>query len=294
MVGALDVLAHEGVDRLVADAVFARRNLAAAIGIEGSLRENLAREPDAGAHLGPVVGMAHVIEPNSWRLGRVAGREPHRPAALRAHRPDMGLKAVFPGQRRAVIGDRHRQEMELDVGIAHARARADEAAGLEMIGGAETAPAGQPVQPDEAARDEAGVAVERDRLLRGDLEIELEMVLQVLADPRTVGDDVDPEAPQLRRRADAGKFQELRRIDRPAAKNHLAPGLGQKFAPAAAVVDAGGPAAVEGDPRRQRMGDDREIRRASSPAADRRWRSTSARRPSPSCRGGRTLPAARR
>ena len=37
------------------------------------------------------------------------------------------------------------------------------------------------------------MAIERDRLLGGDLEGEFEMVLQVLADARPVGDDADPE-----------------------------------------------------------------------------------------------------
>ena len=188
------MVAHEGVDRLVADAVRARADLPAAVGIESRLREKLAGQPHAGPHLGPVVGMAHIVEPDSWRLGGIGGFQPHRAAALRAHRPDMRLKAMLARERRAVVGDRHRQEMELDVGIAHAGARADEAAGLEMIRGAEPAPACEPVQADQAAGEKAGVAIEGDRLLRGDLEIELEMVLKVLADARPVGDDVDAEA----------------------------------------------------------------------------------------------------
>ena len=46
-------VADEGVDRLVVDEIGARLNLAAAIGIEGGLRENLARQPHAGAHFDP-------------------------------------------------------------------------------------------------------------------------------------------------------------------------------------------------------------------------------------------------
>ena len=83
--------------------------------------------------------------------------------------------------------------MELNVGIANAGARADEAAGLEMIGRAKAAPAEQPLRADQRALDEAGVAIERDRLLRGDLEGEFEMVLQVFPDARSVGDDIDAE-----------------------------------------------------------------------------------------------------
>ena len=143
----------------------------------------------------------------------------------------MRLEAVLAGERRAVIGDRHRQEVELDVGIAHAGARADEAAGLEMIGGAEAAPAQQPVQPDHARATRPVWPIERDRLLRGDLEIELQMVLQILADAGPVGDDVDAERAQLRRRADARELEKLRRIDRAGAEDHLAPRRRQSVPP---------------------------------------------------------------
>ena len=51
-----------------------------------------------------------------------------------------------------------------------------------MIAGAEAGAAQEPLQADEPAPNEAGVAIKRDRLLRGDLEIEFEMVLQILAD----------------------------------------------------------------------------------------------------------------
>ena len=89
---------------------------------------------------------------------------------------------------------------------------------------------------------------ERDRLPGGDLEIEFEMVLQVLADAGPVGDDVDPERAQFRRRPHARQLQQLRRVDRPAAKNDLAPRARLLLAPAAPVVDADRAAPVEGDP----------------------------------------------
>ena len=164
--------------------------------------------------------------------------QPNPAAALRAHRPDMRLKSVLFRQRGPVVGDRHRQKMELDVRIADARARADEAARLEMVRCAKPAPAHEPLQPDQPSREQPRMAVERDRLLRGHLEIELEMVLQVLADSRPVGDDVDPERSELRRRSDARQLQELRRIDRAAAQDHLPPRPNKMIAPSAAVMDA--------------------------------------------------------
>ena len=44
---------------------------------------------------------------------------------------------------------------------------------------------------------------ERDRLLGGDLKSKFEMVLQVLADAGPVGDDIDAERAQFRRRPHA-------------------------------------------------------------------------------------------
>ncbi len=85
------------------------------------------------------------------------------------------------------------------------------------------------------------------------------MVLQVLADARPVGDDIDAERAQFRRRTDARELQELRRIDRPAAKNDLAPRANLMLASIAPVLDADGAAPLEGDLRRERVRDDLEV-----------------------------------
>ena len=48
------------------------------------------------------------------------------------------------------------------------------------------------------------------------------MVLQVLADAREVVHDADAERLELGRVADPGDLQQLRRVDRAAAEDHLA------------------------------------------------------------------------
>ena len=53
-------------------------------------------------------------------------------------------------------------------------------------------------------------------------EIDAGMLHQVLADAAAVGDDVDAERGQLRRRADAGAHQQGRRMQRAHADDHLA------------------------------------------------------------------------
>ncbi len=72
MVGAVDALADEGVDRLVADASGAGLDLAAALRVEGALSDDFARQAHAGAHLDPVFGMAHVVELDQRRLRGIA------------------------------------------------------------------------------------------------------------------------------------------------------------------------------------------------------------------------------
>jgi hypothetical protein len=74
VVGALHLLTDEGVDLLVRVDIRTRLDLPAAIGLEGLLREDLAGKPQAGAHLNPVVRMAHVVELDAGVLPRAAAR----------------------------------------------------------------------------------------------------------------------------------------------------------------------------------------------------------------------------
>src|SRR4051812_24950495 len=105
MIGALDLGADEGVDRLVARDLRPGLDLAPAIAVEGLLREDLAGEPDAGAHLGPVIRMAHIVEEDARFRARIGGSEPDPSPALRTHRADMRLEAVLGRERGAVIGN---------------------------------------------------------------------------------------------------------------------------------------------------------------------------------------------
>ena len=64
----------------------------------------------------------------------------------------MRLEAVPLGERRPVVGDGERQEMILDVGVLDAGPAADEAAGLEMVGGAEPVAEQEPAQADDGKK----------------------------------------------------------------------------------------------------------------------------------------------
>jgi hypothetical protein len=178
MVGAFRPGADEGIDGRVAGDVGARLDLAAPVGVERGPGQDLPGEADAGPHLLPVVGVAHVVEDDARAFGGVGRTQTDETAALRAHRPDVGLVAMLGGKLAAVIGHGQRQEMILDVGKTDAGTAANETAGLEMVGGAEAVAAQQPARPDQAAREQTHRRVERNRPAGGDLEIELEMVLQ--------------------------------------------------------------------------------------------------------------------
>src|SRR5919109_5585026 len=91
---------------------------------------------------------------------------------------------------------------------------ADEGTGLEMIGRPKAASEQHPTRADQALADQTKLAVEGDWLRAAVLEIDLEVVLQVLADAGQVVHG--PDASRLERcgRADPRQLQQHRRADR--------------------------------------------------------------------------------
>jgi hypothetical protein len=67
-------------------------------------------------------------------------------------------------------------------------------------------------------------------------------------------------SPDFIRRTDTREQQKLRRAERSAAKDHLTRGLGNLFAPVAAVAQAGRALAVEHDTGYLRVRNDCEVR----------------------------------
>ena len=142
----------------------------------------------------------------------------------------MGLIAMAFGLLAAVIGGRDGQEVILQIGMLDAGMAADEAAGLEMVGGARAAAEEGPLHADqELAQRALHHGIEGDRLQAGVLDIGLEMVLQVLPDAGQVLDHRDLELPQMIGGTDARQHQDLRRIDGAARDDHLAPGAGDRL-----------------------------------------------------------------
>ena len=134
--------------------------------------------------------------------------------------------------------------MEHEVRVGDLVVAADEPARLEVVRRAGPGAEEEPLEADERLPVPLQRRRDRDGLLGAVLDVDLEVVLQVLADAREVVDDVDPERLELARVADAGELQQLRRVDRAAAEDHLA-GLDPLRPDPARDLDADRPRAVE-------------------------------------------------
>ena len=133
----------------------------------------------------------------------------------------MHLKAMPLRRGLAIIAHGNRQEMILDIGIIDPRRRADKGAGLKLVRGPKPLFGEQPLRPDQRLAPEIPVFIERDRQLRGELEIDLHMVLQIGPDAGPVCDNLNPMRRQMARIANARQHQQLRRVDRRGRENHL-------------------------------------------------------------------------
>ena len=222
VIGAFGMLADEAVEFLIALHLAARRYLPAAICVERGLAKNLARQADAPPEIRPVVRVRHVVEAD-FRFGPWVGRTQGNSASrLRSHRPDMRLEAVRFRRRPSVVAHRGGNEMVLDVRVVDAGRGTHEGGCLEMVRCAEAGLEEQPLGADQRFRKWIEDRVERDRLDRFLLDIELHVILQVLSDARPVRDDRDAVFLELFRRTDARQHQELWRIDRRSGDDDFA------------------------------------------------------------------------
>src|SRR4029077_7655550 len=102
------------------------------------------------------------------------------------------------------------------------------------------------------------------------------MILQVLSDARAVGDNLDPERTQRRRRSNAGEHEKMRRADRARAENNFARGLRLDHLAVMRIEGTSRAVALEGDPMHQAIGLDAKIG-ATQRRAQERVRGTAAR-----------------
>ncbi len=175
--------------------------------------------------------------------------------ALRSEQDGPEREPVPRRARKAMVDEESRGEYQLQVGSVGVGGRAQEPGALGHRRGQGAAPGGQPLPhapeslgPPQRHRLQAAVADPGD-----------EMILEVLADPRQVGTDGDLVAPEGRARANPGTHQDLRRVHRTRAEDHLAGG--DPFHRAGGMEDfhPGCPVPVERHPEHTGPGRDRQV-----------------------------------
>ena len=134
----------------------------------------------------------------------------------------MHLVAVVGGRRRSVVTDRDGQKVVHQVRVCNLIVAADEASRLEVVRRTRAGAEEEPLEAHPGAVAPFHRRCHRDGLLRRVLDVDLEVILEVLADTRKVVHDVDVECIELATVADPRELQELRRVDRAAAEDHLA------------------------------------------------------------------------
>ncbi len=176
-----------------------------------------------------VVRRAEVARDDLHRIVRIGRAQQHLAAAvgMQQRRPDAEAVRVGPLPAREPergLG-RRAAEHELDVGHRKLRPRLDE--GVQAARHHGRRPAAEEVAAQHVQRHLVEPHVVAEFAATGPREHDQhrEMVLQIFAD-RQIGDRLDADRAQMIGRADAGQHQQLRRIERAAAQDHLAIGHG--------------------------------------------------------------------
>jgi len=246
MQGGLGIPGDPVQDLLVGRDLRAGRQLPGVVGGERRLVHDVPGHPDDLDPLPAVLVGGEVVEAEG-RLGpRVAGLDPDVAPGVRVHGADMDLVAVAVARRRAVVADGQRQEVEHEVGVGHVRVGADEAAALEVVGGSGPPP-GQPLHADPGPAPQAQGRLHRHRPAGGVLDVHLEMILEVLADPRQVGHHRDVQRLQEAGRPHPGELEQLGGSERPGAQQDVPAPDGAVTAPPA-VLHPDRPPPLEQDP----------------------------------------------
>ncbi|CCK14201.1 protein of unknown function DUF140 [Cronobacter universalis NCTC 9529] len=222
VIGGLGMVADKFVELFIGLAVDARTDFPAAEFIQRGLVDYLARDANGVAELLPVLLVRHVVKQDRRMLARIARFNAHVAAARRAHGADVALETVRFDGVRAVVVNRHRQEVVLNVRPGELFAAADKPAAFKVVAGADTGAVKQPLRADFRLVPPFQRRVERDRLFTFVLQIHLQVILQIFADARQIMHHRNITLFQQFRITDAGALEDLRRGDGARAKQHFA------------------------------------------------------------------------
>mmetsp|Transcript_46901 Transcript_46901/g.123965 ORF Transcript_46901/g.123965 Transcript_46901/m.123965 type:complete len:258 (+) Transcript_46901:352-1125(+) len=202
--------------------------------VEGRLAHDLQRSPKCVAVVDDVFPGGEEVRVDERRRARVAGGKPYRSTTGRAH--GAGVRLIPVGVEEVQLPDHaSRDEVELHVRMPHSRRRADEATHLKVVRGRHASAEREPGQagmhrvpglPEEVlgqgpkASKGRGVRVQRG-VLREELRIELQVVLQILPHLRQVVAHLDVVRPELFLVTDAAEHQQLGGGDSAGAEDHL-------------------------------------------------------------------------
>jgi hypothetical protein len=142
---------------------------------------------------------------------RIGRSKPDFAAALRPQAASVQRHAIAVHRRARVIDYLRRNEMVLDVGVGRAKLADRERAGLGDIAGARPGAVEQKFHRHADRSKPAILAIEGRAALGALQDVDIEMILQVLADARQIMHRRNAARPQLLGRTDAGQEQQLRR-----------------------------------------------------------------------------------
>ena len=213
-------------------------------------------DPRARQHGLHVARVGQEVRIDHRRIAHVGAGQPNRAAAVRTQHADLQRVARPPMQLAVMLVDDAGAEMKLQVRPVQRRIAFQESARLGDVGGQQAALALAPGQhlrrhPGDHRQIDAEQPVGPDR----DLGAVVDVVLQVGADLGAVADQGDAMLAQMRRRADAGRHQQLRGAERAGCQDHLEPGIERQLAVALAIDHADRPRALEADPPDLGVGD---------------------------------------
>ncbi|MNI36652.1 hypothetical protein D3C73_907100 [compost metagenome] len=107
--------------------------------IQRRLRHDFTRDADGIAELLPVLLGRHIVEQDARVLARIFGFDLHPATARGAHRTDVCLETVLFHRITAVVVNRYRQEMILNVRPGKLFTAADKTTGFKLVTGTNTA-----------------------------------------------------------------------------------------------------------------------------------------------------------